>query len=631
MQYMEASRFPFVAVQGQADVKEALLIAVVNPKAGGVLVVGEKGSAKSLLVRSLRTLLHEQRIVELPLNATEDRVFGNIDLEHAVLTGRKVFSPGLLSQAHEQLLYVDEINLLRRELLHGILESADRGVHIVEREGFSHRHVVKTTLIGSMNPEEGMLTPATLDRFGLMATVRREKDPSVRAKILRLVLEHAQNPIAFAARYREETEQLAIRLHEARRRVAWVEIDPSMMQLAVQYCAQAHSAGHRAELFLIEAARAIAALAGREYLLPADMERAAFFALPHRMRQDAVQEPPPPDLSAEQPEDRESTQTEDLSQEPPSSSQEDRTQSADQPPDKTDESDSGANPEGGAEQERIADMDRNFSAAQLQVALPQDRHIRIGSGKRCLTRTDLRQGRYVRSMLPHGIVTDLAFDATLRAAAPYQCFRPKGKCAVSICKADLRQKVREKRIGNVFLFVVDASGSMGARERMRAVKGAIFALLQDAYQKRDQVGLIAFRRSTAEVLLPVTRSVDLAQKRLEQLPTGGKTPLAEGLESALIQLRILKKKDKNVRPVVVLVTDGRANSGDRSDPVAAAVEVAEKIGRTGVPGVVIDTENEFISLAIARKVASAMGAAYYPLRELSEAGVIRVVQNALLN
>ena len=618
--------FPFAAVVGQSDVKEALLIAVVNPKAGGLLVAGEKGSAKSVLVRALAQVDPVRKIVELPLNATEDQVFGAIDLEQAMTSGRKVFSPGLLARANGQVLYVDEINLLHREILTGILEAADRGVNSVEREGISYSHEVRLTMIGTMNPEEGTLTSSILDRFGMFVAVQREMDVKVRADILRRVLAYEQDAVGFIAQYSAETAKLVQRCREAHQRLTRIEIDPAMMQLAAQYCAKAHSAGHRAELYLLEVARTIAALAEREYLLPADLERAAYFVLPHRMRQEDASPPPPPEAPPEQPEDQEPPQDEASAQDPPPPT--DDQQAADSPPDKPDEADEPP-PDNGEGQEKTAEIDRSFSGAKLQVNLPQDRQVRQGSGKRSLTRTDLKQGRYVRAILPPGILTDLAFDATLRAAAPYQSSRPKGRCAIAIRKADLRQKVREKRIGNIFLFVVDASGSMGARERMKMVKGAVFTMLQDVYQKRDQVGLIAFRRKTAEVLLPVTRSVDLAQKCLADLPTGGKTPLAEGLDSALALLQTLRKKDKNSRPIVVLITDGRANSNDGGDPIAAAISVAEKIGRTGIPSVVIDTENDFISLAVARQVARSMGSTYYRLQELSEAAVVNIVQNAL--
>ena len=630
----KGTAFPFAAVVGQSDVKEALLIVLTNPRAGGVLITGESGTAKSVLVRAMAELAADGGVVELPLNATEDMVFGHIDLEQAVTSGKKAFSPGILARADGRLLYVDEINLLRREVLNGILDAADRGVNLVEREGISFRHESRFTMIGTMNPAEGVLTPATLDRFGLFVIVGRETNAEARAEIVRRVLAYDRDPLAFAMFWREDTRQLAERVAQARTLVEKTAVNAAMMQLAAQYCSQANCAGHRAELYLLETAKAIAGLAGRDYLLPTDMERAACFVLPHRTRQIQPPPPPPPPEQSD-PDD---------SPNPP-----DQPDSAEQPPppqnapaesepssndadagDNRDDSQKPPQPDQTDDQDRTAEIDRNFSPVNLDASLPQDRFVRRGSGKRSLTRTDLKQGRYVRSFLPSGDVTDLAFDATLRAAAPYQSSRG-GDCAINILKSDLRQKVREKRIGNTFLFVVDASGSMGARERMRAVKGAVYSLLQDAYQKRDQVGMIAFRRNSAEVLLPVTRSIDLAQKCLQQLPTGGKTPLAEGLDSALGQIRTLRQKDKAVQSVLLLVTDGRANIGldGGGDGVADALRLAEKIGESGVTSVVIDTEMDFIKLGVARDIAARMGAAYYTLQELSDNTILRIAKNAV--
>ena len=255
--------------------------------------------------------------------------------------------------------------------------------------------------------------------------------------------------------------------------------------------------------------------------------------------------------------------------------------------------------------------------------------MRRGSGKRSVTKTDLKQGRYVRAEQPKGKVSDLAFDATIRAAAPYQRLREDNGCALNIKEEDLRQKVREKRIGNTFLFAVDASGSMGARERMRAVKGAIVYMLQEAYQKRDRVGMIAFRRDKADLLLPITRSVDLAQKRLAEMPTGGKTPLADGLALSLQTLALLNKRDSELEPILIVVTDGRANAvheGEK-EPVAAAINIAEKIAKAKITSVVIDTESDFIKLGIAKKLAATMQANYYTLQRLSKENIIHIVRN----
>ncbi len=642
----KVSFFPFVAVVGQEDVKEALLIALTNPKAGGVLVAGEKGSAKSSLVRALAQIIPDQKVIDLPLNATEDMVFGHIDLEHAVLRGEKMFSPGILGRAHGQVLYVDEINLLRQEIVTSILNTADRGVNAVEREGISYQHEAKFTLIGTMNPEEGTLTSSILDRFGMFASVSREMDCIARTEIMRRVLAYEKDPKLFCQQYQEATNELINSLQTAQKLLGTIIVSNAMIELTAQYCMKANVAGHRAELYLIEAAKAIAALAGRDYLLPADMERAAFFILPHRMRQEESQPPQPKEQENDQTDEQTDEQSDDPNPAPNNEQKENQppppdNSSPDSSPDNQDDNDAERDESEGQNQEQsepnhnaeaqegISDIDTAFSNAKMAVTLPQDRQLRQSSGKRSLTRTDLHQGRYVRSCIPKGKLTDLAFDATLRAAAPYQRLRAKGTCCMSIQQEDLRQKVREKRIGNTFLFVVDASGSMGARERMRAVKGAIFSMLQDAYQKRDQVGLIAFRRQTAEVLLPVTRSVDLAQKCLQQLPTGGKTPLAEGLATAFSVLTSMRKKEREMQPIVVLITDGRTNRSvnGSGDAIADAMTMAGKIRLSGVSSVVIDTETDFIKLGIARTVAQKMGATYYPLQELSGQKILQIVQN----
>lgn len=633
---MQRMVFPFVAVTGQEQVKRALLIALVNRRAGGVLIAGEKGSGKSTLVRGLAGLDPDNGLVELPLNATEDMLFGSLDLQYAVLNGQRRFSPGILARAHGGLLYVDEINLLRRDLLGQILDTASSGVNIVEREGISYRHDACYTLIGTMNPEEGVLPSQILDRFGLYAAAGKEQNPESRARIMRCVLDYERDPALFCRRYRENSRLLMQQISRARTILEKVAVTDAMIQLAASLCAQARCAGHRAELFMLEAAKSLAALAERDYLLPGDVEEAALYVLPHRMRREAQQAPPPPSPPAEDQDqqDRQEPSGDTGDNPPPSAPEqhgkESETEAATQDRQPTEQTpDAGRRPDGTAE-EQTADIDRTFPPAHMNLALPQDRQVRRGNGKRTLTRTDLRQGRYVRAVIPHGPVTDLAFDATLRAAAPYQRLRTAGRCRVTVLPEDLRQKVREKRIGNTILFVVDASGSMGARERMKAVKGAIFSLLQDAYQKRDRVGMIAFRRTTAEVLLPVTRSVDLAEKCLQSLPTGGKTPLAEGLSTALTLLKSMNQKEREMRPILILVTDGRANSGAKngSDAVAAAVKAAGEIRRTGIYSVVIDTESDFIKLGLAKAVAQAMAASYFPLQELSGKGILSIVRNA---
>lgn len=634
---------PFAAIVGQEQAKKALLIALVNSKAGGLLIGGKKGTAKTTLVRSSKELIAPQSMVEVPLNVTEDMLFGSIDIEYAVSKGKRRFLPGILGRADGNILYIDEANLLRQELLMAILDANIAGFNHVERDGISYSQPVHYTVIGTMNPQEGTLPSHLLDRFGMYVDVDNIESVEERTELIKRVLRYERSKGEFAKEYAQSNKELAEQIAAAKALLGQVEISEAMMQLAAQMCVQAFCAGHRAEIYLLEAARALAALSQRTYILPKDIQEAAVFVLPHRMRKPPEAEPEEANNSPEQNEDQEQ------SKDSKDDNQQEDNQSNDQeqqlPPPALDNTDDNSSDDAGddtenqeqqdnsssqlAPDEQIAEIDKSFRLPKLVLDLGKNNTVRRGSGKRSATRTDLKQGRYVRAELPKNKVEDLAFDATIRAAAPYQRIREDNGCALNIQKEDLRQKVREKRIGNTFLFAVDASGSMGARKRMNAVKGAIFYMLQDAYQKRDRVGMLAFRRDKAEVLLPITRSVDLAQKCLAEMSTGGKTPLADGLATALLTLSRLNKRDKELEPILVLVTDGRANAvmEGETDPVGSALKIAEKIRKAQITSVVIDTENDFIKLGIAKKLAQTMGAAYYSLSQLSKEQILRIVRN----
>ena len=638
------SLYPFTAVVGQEQAKKALLIALVNPKAGGLLIGGRKGTAKSVLARSTKELIGSKQFIDLPLNVTEDMLFGSIDIEYAVSKGQKRFAPGILARANENILYIDEVNLLRQELLLAVLDANAAGLNQVERDGISFTHPVHLTVLATMNPEEGVLPQHILDRFGMYVDVEGEAEIEHRVMIMRRALAYGSDVASFRKEYAESTQELATRIAAAIKLLPQIQLSDAMLILAAQMVSQALCAGHRAEIYLLEAAKALAALAGRSYVLPKDVEEAALYVLPHRMRK------PPEPQEPEENEQESQEQNEDDSENNDDEAQDDSLDNDNMPPpplnnneddgaaddeqdeneqEQKDEQEPQHNNDRLAPEEQIADIDKSFRLPKMLLDLGKDRNIRRGSGKRSTTRTDLKQGRYVRAELPKAKVEDLAFDATIRAAAPFQKMREDNGCALNIKPEDLRQKVREKRIGNTFLFAVDASGSMGARERMRAVKGAIFYMLQEAYQKRDRVGMIAFRRQKAEVLLPITRSVDLAQKCLAELPTGGKTPLADGLAMALQTLSMMNKHDSELEPILVLVTDGRANAmeADGGDPVASAIKIAERIGKAKITSVVIDTESDFIKLGLAKRIAAAMGANYYTLQRLSKDSIIRIVRN----
>lgn len=636
------THYPFVAIVGQESAKKALLIAVTNPQTGGLLVGGKKGTGKTTLVRSIQNII-ENDLVNLPLNTTEDMLFGSIDIEHAIKEGKKRFNEGLLAKANDQIVYIDDVNLLRVELLSAVLESNLKGSNTVERDGISFEHPVHFTVIGTMNPEEGTLPTQVLDRFGMYIETENQTQIDDRIALMKSLLNYEENRAHFVDLHKESLTKLKGQVLQAQKLLPEVILTDAMLTLAAQMCAQAYCAGHRAELYLIEVARTIAALDQRTYLLPKDMEEAALYVLPHRMRkppEETMPEPDNQDDSSDEPEE-EQTPPESQEEDPPSSedeaeSQEENGSDASEPQmnqDDKDEQNSDENQNDdknsssdAPSNEDVFDIDKSFNLPKISIDLGLNKKVRQGSGKRSLTRTSLKQGRYVRSSISRGKVTDLAFDATIRAAAPFQKIRTKNCCAINIKQEDLRVKVREKRIGNTFLFIVDASGSMGAAQRMRAVKGAIFHMLQEAYQKRDRVGMIAFRKEHAEVLLPITRSVNLAQKSLKTMPTGGKTPLSDGLRMGLTVLSQMNKKELEQDPIVVLVTDGRANTSiEEGDPVELALQYAQKLGYQNFASVVIDTETDFIKLGIAKKVAVKMGASYYKLDQLSKEKILHIV------
>lgn len=620
---MKRNNFPFSAVLGLNHAKTAILIVLVNPRAGGLLISGPRGIGKSTLMRSTQELI-ERPWRDIPVSVTEDRLFGTIDTEKAIYSGQKKLYPGIINEADQGVLYLDDANLLREDLLDSILNIAEVGAYQLERDGLSLRCDTSFTIIAAINPESGMLSGACLDQFGLFVNVDNIHDENTRVEILKRTISFEKDCASFCNLWKLENEKIKKAIHSAMSLLPKVVVSSGMIQLASVYALKAHVSGHRADIYLIEAARALAALAERRYVLPKDLEKAAEFVLPHRMRKNWEEELP---------------QSDEL-EDPDKNNTEKAQESED-----NDLGDDGEDPSrnhivevtgnGGNNDESSSDMpefpqgadDEKVDSADLHVILPplwiqneKKQFTPKGSGKRNITRSDERQGRYVKAGIPKGETHDIAIDATLRAAAPHQKGRQSNGCAVVIRHEDIRRKQREKRTGNIFLFLVDASGSMGARERMKAVKGVVFKMLADAYQKRDRVGMIAFRRDRAEVLLPITRSIEFAQKKLAALPTGGKTPLAQGLIKAEDMLDRLYKQDPVQDPVLILITDGRATNSlnKNTDPVRDALSEAERIGHRHMLTAVIDTESGFIKLGLAKELAQKMGASYFHVDKISE-------------
>ncbi len=659
---VRAAAYPFAAVVGQEEAKLALILHAVHQGLGGVLLSGKGGMAKTVLLRGIAGLADDGSHVEIPLGVTEDRLWGSLDLQAMLRSGERRLQTGLLAESNGRSLMADHFNLLPPGVAFSIVEAAQSGSLRLEREGFSACIPAVFRLFAAVQPEEGEVSPGLFGAFGLYVQLQLVEELAERKEIIRRQLDYEADPQAFVLRYAAATAALRLRTAEARHRLASVAPEESAIRLAVQLAREARCQGQRRELAAVEAARALAAWEGRTCCTEADIRRVAAWTLEPWSRAWTPPQKQPAEGRAEEtaappaPEERPPAGDAAGSEESPA-----RERASDGDDDgprgelgvtgdgaaatrdrsavlngADSEAESSANAAQAVEPLKVEAAGQAFAVRPIAFQ-PGDRQPRSGAGRRNLTRSGTPQGRYVGFRRPSGQAPagDLALDATLRAAAPFQAVRRRGDGSgrVVILPEDLRQKVRERRTGTAILLAVDASGSMAARKRMAAVKGAVLSLLQDAYQKRDRIGLLAFRGASAEEILPLTRSVDLAMKQLRELPTGGRTPLAQAIRLGWQILERARRKDKELIPALVLVTDGRASqaldgstSGSAADVLTECLSVARAFRESGLHALVIDTEQGFIRLEQAARLAEALGADYCRLEELDGAGVAAAVR-----
>ncbi|GGO68360.1 VWA domain-containing protein [Nocardioides deserti] len=671
----------------------ALVLTAVSPGIGGVLVRGEKGTAKSTTVRGLAEVMpavevHEGdrfsvdpadggavspdgpfgpgrptrtrpvRLVELPVGATEDRLLGSIQLEKALTSGAVELEPGLLARAHRGVLYVDEVNLLHDHLVDLLLDAAATGTVTVERDGISLHHAARFVLIGTMNPEEGELRPQLLDRFGLTVEVAAPRDPALRAEVVRRRLAFDADPDAFAEQYAARQADLTRRIADARARVGSVVVTDAALLKVAEVCAAFEVDGLRADIVTTRTAAAHAAWAGRDRVTLADIRAAALLALPHRRRRNPFDAPgldedlldrvlgdeelpepdPDPDPQPEPPgggddPQREAPETEGsggpghddhADQQPDQQPDQPSDQESDQPAGNQDEQEPDDQPAPQAPPAPSGsggDQPAARSGTAYRPRLLTVDGVGEGNpGRR--SRARATSGRRVGASTGHG---SLHLVETLRAAAERSARQGAGTAGgrVRLQPVDLRTAVREGREANLLLFCVDASGSMAARRRMAQVKTAVLSLLTDAYRRRDKVALVGFRGREARLLLPPTGSVEVAAALLDDLPSGGRTPLAEGLLEAERVLRRERLRDPHLRPLLVLVTDGRATAGP--DAVDRSRRAAAHLAGQGVPSVVVDCEQGPLRMGLARTLAGHLRAEHVPMEQVSADGLVEVV------
>ena len=720
-------QYPFSAVVGSDAMALALTLTAVSPAVGGVLIRGEKGTAKSTMVRALTDVLPpidvvagdrfssspddrgtetpdgripadapvEQRavrLVELPIGVSEDRITGSLHLESALSEGVTVFEPGLLARAHRGLLYVDEVNLLHDHVVDLLLDAAAMGRVTVERDGVSVEHAARFVLIGTMNPEEGELRPQLLDRFGLTVEVAAPRDPELRAEVVRRRIAFESDPIGFAAFFADDEAAVRERIATARTLLEQVELSPWALSTIARVCAGFDVDGMRADIVTARTAAAHAAWQGRTRITREDIRVSARMALPHRRRRapfdapgldedllerllgdDDEPDPDPDPGNGDQPdrtEGADGSADSDASGEGGDPADSHTTDSPEVPADAQAEAQAEGQAEGQAEPQSDAPGDAQDDPAEAPADTSTDGsadapaggpkatppgtvtnatepyrtrllsvagtgHGAAGKRSRALTSS----GRRIGSGAFTG--SDLHLPATVRAAARWQSARGRGVVdsntdrggdhggrggdgRLLLAPEDLRSAVREGRESNLVLFCVDASGSMAARKRMEQVKTAILSLLLDAYRRRDTVGLVTFRGAGAEVALPPTSSVDIAATRLEELPAGGRTPLAEGLLATAEVLRIAAVRDPRRRSLVVVVTDGRATHGP--DALARARTAAAGFSTLGATTVVVDCETGRFRMGLAADLAARLGAEHVPLGEVTAEGLAATVR-----
>jgi len=637
--------FPFSAIVGQDNIKTALILNAINPSIGGVLIKGDKGTGKTTAVRALADLLppirivkgcpfncdpddtdslcqecrigeiqvteKKMRVVELPLGSTEDRVVGSINIEKALKEGLKSLEPGILADANRNILYVDEINLLDDNLVDVLLDAAAYGVNIVEREGISVTHPANFILVGTMNPAEGELRPQLSDRIGLHISVHSIMELEDRVEIMERREEFESNPTTFRYKFRNEQDEIQHKIIKARRILKEVKISRDLLQVIAKICIDMGVDGHRADIAILKTAKTIAAYNNRDKVNNEDVSEAALLVLGERFQktsydQDKIKkkvEQAVSEVSKDKKEQNEETGTSEDKQ-----VQNKKTGN----PEMGDAKKRGMKLKTLEKEDELVEADEEEADIKKLLKMKGKKKRRL-YGKRVNSQTE--KGRYIKSKIPGGNTTDIAIDATIRAAA----LGSKG--SIKVESSDIRQKVRKHGAKASIALIVDISGSMFSEKKTNRVKGILNRIIEDTNRHQDKLIVIGFKGEEAEIIIPTTRRASSFQEQVDNIRVGGTTPLASGLKKGFEFLKKEKARDEYV-PMMIILTDGMPNIGLDKGPVQDAIKIAGDLKDNEIHTITVNFEKAVkFGHEFNMDLALASGGRYYDVEDLKNPGI----------
>ena len=623
---MNKKAFPFSAIYKNENLKEAIILNLINPKIGGLIIDGDCGSGKSRIMRSVANIT-DLKITDIPSNISEDRILGSIAVDKVLSDGNIVFESGVLASANGGITLTDDISFMSENIADILQTAMSDKVIRIEREGISHIDKTEFVHFATINLSLYTIKRSLLESFGMYAKTETIKDLEGRMEIIKTNERWEYNSKDSMEEYAKTDREVFKLIVDSQERLKRITVSDDIYIKISEKCIEENVRGNAVDMTMCESVKAVAALHGREHIIEDDIDEASFFVLPHRRMFNQSEEQTENNKNDKGDDDKESNQND---------RQDNTDENTKENTREHEEKDNKDSPNINAKSmskgvEKTDEVGKAFNVINLSHS--SDKKNRSLSGRRTESKTDKKSGRYINAV-QNSETNDIALDATIRAAAPFQNVREKNGMAIAIHKSDIREKVRQKKVANLFIFVVDSSGSMGAVKRMTEAKGAALSLLKDAYVKRDKVCMVTFSGDEASVVLPPTRSVERGYKLLENIKTGGRTPLNSGIEKGLRIIQNELRQNPQIMPLLILITDGKGNvSIDKGKKATLELrELGEKINKIKcIESIVIDIENSsLMSFNLAKKLSDLINAKYYKLDEIKAGEILNIVNEIVV-